>query len=516
MRYYRLFSLILAVSFIAGAPFNLFADVKLPSIIGNNMVLQQGKSVPIWGWADPGEKVTVKFQRQKKTATACPGGHWRVDLKSIKAGGPHTMSIAGNNTIDLVNILVGEVWVCSGQSNMQWSVERSDNAKQEIASANYPSIRLFTAQRTVADQPQSDVPGNWVECSPETVGGFSACGYFFGRKLHKHLGVPVGLINSSWGGTLAEAWTSRPTLESDPDYQPILDRGAKQLKDFSEAFDQYEKDYENWKQELREAESKGSPVSSAPKMPGIPYHNPNRPSVLYNGMLAPLMPYAIQGAIWYQGESNASRAYQYRKLFSDMIKDWRQNWNQGDFTFLYVQLANYEQSYAASTSWAELREAQNMALLLPNVGAAVTTDIGDPKDIHPRNKQEVGRRLALAAEAIAYGRDVIYSGPMYKSMCVENNSIRISFDHLGGGLISGDGKDLSGFTIAGSEQNFVAAQAKIDGDSVVVWSDNVSNPVAVRYGWADNPDNCNLYNKAGLPASPFRTDGWTGVTAGSL
>jgi sialate O-acetylesterase len=248
-----------------------------------------------------------------------------------------------------------------------------------------------------------------------------------------------------------------------------------------------------------------------PAPPKNPYRNPNRPSVLYNGMIAPLIPFAVQGAIWYQGESNATRAYQYRKLFSDMIRDWRKNWGSEDFSFLFVQLANFDQAGPANC-WAELREAQNMALSLPKTGMAVTIDIGNPKDIHPRNKQEVGRRLALAAEGVTYGCDVVYSGPMYKSMVSEAGKIRVSFDHLDGGLICGDAGELKGFTIAGTDKQFVPAQAKIDGDTVVVWADGVANPVAVRYGWADNPDYCNLYNKAGLPASPFRTDDWPGVT----
>ena len=240
--------------------------------------------------------------------------------------------------------------------------------------------------------------------------------------------------------------------------------------------------------------------------------SPNRPSVLYNAMINGLMPYAIQGAIWYQGESNASRAYQYRKLFSDMIQDWRRNWGQGDFTFLWVQLANFDQSYAPATAWSELREAQDMALQLPKTGTAVTIDIGNPTDIHPRNKQEVGRRLSLAARAIANGQDIVYSGPMYKSMRVEDNRIRLQFDHVGGGLIAGDGKALDTFTIAGADKNFTKAEAKIDADTILVWSQDVSSPAAVRYGWTDNPDTSNLYNRAGLPASPFRTDQWPGVT----
>ncbi|HQP98272.1 MAG TPA: sialate O-acetylesterase [bacterium] len=498
---------------MAVAVSGVYADVKLPSVIGNDMVLQQGKPLPIWGWADPGEQVTVQFAKQKKSATTDSDGHWRVDLKAVKAGGPHTMTISGKNTVTLDNILIGEVWVCSGQSNMQMSVGGSDNAKQEIAQANYPNIRLFTAERTIADAPQCDVKGSWVECSPATVADFSAAGYFFGRNLQKDLNLPIGLINSSWGGTLAEAWTSDSTLKADPDYSEILKRGTDLIETFKKDFDKYEMDYADWKEQLKNTLAEGSPLPDMPAAPRSPYRNPNRPSVLYNGMLAPLIPFAVQGAIWYQGESNAARAYQYRTLFSDMIQDWRKNWELEDLSFFFVQLANFDQTYAPATSWAELREAQNMALSLPKTGMAVIIDIGNPKDIHPKNKQEVGRRLALAAEGVTYGQDVVYSGPMYKSMVTEAGKIRVSFDHLGGGLICGDAGDLKGFTIAGADKQFVPAQAKIDGDTVVVWADAVANPVAVRYGWADNPDYCNLYNKAGLPSSPFRTDDWPCVTA---
>ncbi len=513
MRKYPFISIAAATLFFFCAASPVSADVSLPSVIGENMVLQQGMPIPIWGWADPGEEVTVKLERRKESATADGDGCWKVEIKKMKAGGPYTMTVSGNNTINLYNILVGEVWVCSGQSNMQWSVQASQNSKMEIAAANYPRIRLFTAERTVASEPQKDVPGKWVECSPETVGEFSAVGYFFGRELHNKLQIPIGLINSSWGGTRAEAWTSMPTLKSDPMYQAILERGERDVENFKEAFDQYEEAYENWKQEMREAEVTGEPVPNPPRMPNLVYRNPHRPAVLYNGMIAPLIPYAVQGAIWYQGESNAGRAYQYRSLFKDMILDWRKNWGNEDLAFLFVQLANFIQTYSPDTAWAELREAQAMALKLPNTGMAVTIDIGNPTDIHPRNKQEVGRRLALDALAGTYGKDdVIYSGPMYKSMEKEGAKIRISFNHLGGGLISGDGKDLQGFLIAGSDRQFEEANAMIDGNDVIVWSDKVTRPAAVRYAWKDNPEECNLYNRAGLPANPFRTDDWPGVT----
>lgn len=451
------------------------AEVWVPSVIGDNMVLQQGVKVPVWGKATPEEGVAVTLAEQSASAVADEAGQWTVQLGPFEAGGPHKMTITGKNTLTFSNILVGEVWVCSGQSNMQWAVAVSKDAEQEIAAADYPSIRLFQAERNPADQPRDNVNGRWVACSPETVPGFSAVGYFFGRQLHRELEVPIGLINSSWGGTAAEWWTSRPALETDPELRPILERADK-------------------------AEAQGSAEAH------------RRPGALYNGMIAPLIPFAIRGVIWYQGESNAGRGYQYRKLFPIMIRDWRTNWGQGDFPFLFVQLGNYQQTpeQPGESAWAELREAQLMTLSLPNTGMATTIDIGEADDIHPKNKQDVGKRLALAALNIAYDRDVVYSGPIYESMEIEEDTIRLHFKHVGGGLVA-KGGDLKGFAIAGADRKFVWADAEIDGDTVVVRSDQVKEPVAVRYAWADNPE-CNLYNEAGLPASPFRTDNWPGVT----
>ncbi len=492
-----------------------FADVKLPSVIGDNMVLQQGKPLPIWGWANAGEKVTVKLGKSRSAkTTADDNGKWMVKLKSMKAGGPYTLTVSGNNTIELKNILIGEVWVCSGQSNMQWTVGNSNNSKMEIAAANYPKIRLFYVPRTIASQPQDDVNAKWEECTSQNVGEFSAVSYFFGRTLHQELDIPIGLIHTSWGGTPAEAWTSLPSLQAEPILQPIVERWDKSISDFNENLEKYEQDFLAWKKESINTENTGGGVGGPPSLPNDPRKSPHRYSGLYNAMIAPLIPYAIQGAIWYQGESNATRAYQYRTLFPAMITDWRKNWGQGDFTFLFVQLANFEVNWGnqSDVAWAELEEAQLMTLDLPNTGMSVTIDIGDPKDIHPRNKQEVGRRLALAARAIAYGQDIVYSGPIYKDMRVEGNRIRLSFNHIGGGLIVGDPGELQQFTIAGEDRNFVPAKAEIDGETVIVSAEGVPQPVAVRYAFDDNPESANLYNKEGLPASPFRTDIWPGVT----
>jgi len=496
----------------------LRAEVKLPSLLSDGLVLQQGMKVNIWGTADPGERVTVTFEGQQVSGVTESGGQWKVKLGPFNPGGPFTMTIAGKNTITLHDVLVGEVWVCSGQSNMEMPVGTNPqgwsgavvNYQDEMARADYPMLRLFTVQKAVAGKPQRDVNGYWVAARPQTVGEFSAVGYFFGRELLRVLNVPIGMIHSSWGGTPAEAWTSRGTLDSDPDFKSILEAGTKLLSPYPMVFQDFEQRVAKWRKDSDQAESEGAPVPAVPTVPEDPRRNPWRPSGLFNAMLMPLTPYAIRGAIWYQGESNASRAAQYRKLFPAMIGDWRRVWEEGDFPFLFVQLANWSVPQPGS-DWPELREAQLMTLSLPKTGMAVTIDIGDASDIHPKNKQDVGYRLALAAQAIAYGRDVIYSGPIFESMAVEGDKIRLRFKFAYGGLVAKNWPSpaLSGFEIAGDDHEFVTAEAKIDGDTVVVRSEKVAHPAAVRYGWAMNPE-CNLYNRAGLPASPFRTDGWEG------
>ncbi|MHC4508673.1 MAG: sialate O-acetylesterase [Planctomycetota bacterium] len=495
----------------------ILADVRLPAIIGDNMVLQQGRPVPVWGWADPGEQVLVStsWHTMSWAVTAGQNGKWAFKMNPPKAGGPHEMTISGKNEIAVRNIMVGEVWVCSGQSNMQWAVRQATNAEQEIAEADYPNIRLFTVERSVADQAQSDCKGSWTSCSPETVPGFSAVGYFFGRELYKKLDVPIGLIHTSWGGTPAEAWTRRGALKADADFKPILERYGDAIAKYPQAKQEHERKLEQWRQAVEKAKAEGKKAPPRPREPFGPGHH-HSPSGLYNAMIAPLIPYGIQGAIWYQGESNASRAYQYRKLFPAMITNWRQDWGQGDFPFLFVQLANFKEvkSGPGQSDWAELREAQLMTLALPNAGMAVIIDIGEADDIHPKNKQDVGRRLALWALAETYGQKLVYSGPIYTSMQAEGNRIILRFDHVGGGLAATGEEPLNGFAIAGADRKFVWADARIDGETVVVSSENVSEPVAVRYAWADNPV-CNLGNKEGLPASPFRTDDWPGVTAES-
>ena len=495
------------------------ADVKLPAVISDNMVLQQGRQVAIWGTADAGEQVTVSLGEQKETATADSDGKWKVELGPLKAGGPFEMTVAGKTTVTVHNVLVGEVWVCSGQSNMEFTVITPYaggvmNAEQEVAAANYPLMRLFIVKKAVASKPQSDVEGHWVAVSPETVGNFSAVGYFFGRELHRTLKFPVGLIDSSWGGTEAEAWTSSPALEADPDLKVVADSWQRSIAEFPHVLEQYEQKLGEWEKSAEDADANGKVAPPLPDGPKDPRSFPWRDAGLWNAMMAPLTPYAIAGAIWYQGESNADFAYQYRKVFSTMIQQWRNSWGEGDFPFLFVQLANFDAGGKFPDAWAVLRESQDKTLALPKTGMAVTIDIGESHNIHPKNKQEVGRRLALAAEGIAYGQKIEYMGPAFKSLRTEQGTLRLQFTHAAGGLVV-HGQTLMGFDVAGQDQQFFPAEAKIKGSEVVLSSSRVANPVAARYAWADDPK-CNLYNKQGLPASPFRTDDWAVSTQGTV
>ena len=487
------------------------AAVKPHALFSDNVVLQQGMPVPVWGTADEGEKVTVAFQGQT-VSTQAADGKWSVRLAPLTAGGPAEMTISGENTVTVKNVLVGEVWVCSGQSNMAMTVNRTENAQEVVAQSANPKIRLFTVPRAGADEPQEDVEGQWSACEPKTVAGFSAVGYFFGKHLNQELGVPVGLINSSYGGTPAEAWTSRPVLASTPGLQVILDGFAQTVERFPEAMKRYEQAVQKWKEDAAQARKEGKPIRRRPRPPMGPNH-PKRPGALYYAMICPLQPFAIRGVIWYQGEANAGRAFQYRTLFPAMIECWRDDWGQGDFPFLFVQLAPFMAIVDEPTesAWAELREAQLLTMLnVPNTSMAVITDVGEQNDIHPKKKKPVGDRLALAARALGLGEKIEYSGPIYKGMKVAGGKAILSFDHLGGGLVA-EGGELRGFTICGEDREFVNAAAKIAGDTVVVSCPKVAKPVAVRYGWANFPLG-NLWNRAGLPASPFRTDKFPGVT----
>ncbi len=487
------------------------ADVRLPEVISNNMVLQKDIPLPIWGWANAGEEVTVTLGETTVTTTAAGNGKWQVTLPAIKtAGGPHEMVVKGTNEIKVSNILVGEVWAGSGQSNMQWSVNSSLNAPAEIASANFPKIRLFMIPLVPSGTPAEHVTAQWVECSPTTVGPSSAVLYFFGREIHQKLDMPVGLITTAWGGTRIQPWippqgyTAVPELEGEKkEMLGMLDGYADALALSSESLKAYA-------QALAEAKP-GEPVPAVPAAPpGHPLNSNYQHTGLYNGMIHPIVPFGIRGFLWYQGESNNGQGMHYFQMKKGLIEGWRSVWNQEgnrDFPFLFAQLAPF--NYGGDpTRLAGIWEAQTATLSVKNTGMAVLTDITTLNDIHPPNKQEVGRRLSLWALSNSYGKpDVVYSGPLYKSMSVAGNKVTVTFDHSAG-LKSRDGKELTWWSVAGADKKFVPAKATISGETVVVSADGVTEPVAVRFGWHQLAEP-NLNNGADLPASPFRTDEWT-------
>lgn len=628
------------------------AQVRLPKIFGDHMVLQREQPIAIWGWSSPGERIAVEFDKQIKKVKAGKDGKWNVKLDPMDAGGPFRLIVHGKNVIIVNDVLIGEVWICSGQSNMAWTVQQSMDAEKEVASASYPQIRHIKIPNSIAATPREDIDdASWEVCIPENAPEFTAVGYFFGRDLMKEINIPIGLINTSWGGTQIETWTSREAFENSDEFRDMitavgninLDSAKKENeKAIIKKIEQLQGNLQDastetsWKEfsfndaswpkmkipglwerrgagnvdgialfrktfvvSARQAGKKailylgriddadetyvngirvgglsdpqasraytipagviregnnvvavrvedmsgsggiaGQPEQIRINISGMDLSlagewsyridslsrinsnvSPNQfPTLLFNAMINPLIPYAIRGALWYQGEGNAIRAYQYRKAFPLMINDWRKRWGLGDFYFYFVQLATYNANNGNSSNgstWAELREAQTLTLTLPNTGMAVTTDIGNRSDIHPRNKQDVGRRLVAMALHDIYEKDIVTSGPVYTSMKKESNKIVISFSHTGSGLIvKGKYGYLKGFEIAGADKRFYYAQAYVDGNNVVVYHKDVSNPVAVRFGWADDASDCNLYNKEGFPAGPFRTDDWKGITEG--
>lgn len=474
-----------------------FADVTLPwHVFDNHMVLQRDMPLPVWGWAEPGEEVTVKLDdKTNAKATANQQGNWKVTLPAIKADGQsHRLTVVGINRIEIEDVLIGDVWIGSGQSNMEWTVNQSDNAQQEMAAATYPEIRCVMIPQAMSEQPQATCDARWTVCTPESVGGFSGVAYYFARRLHRELGVPVGIICSSWGGTPIEAWTSREAQVN-----------VKQLEEALKVHDDHR-------------------------------HSWHRTGVLYNAMVAPLIPYAITGVIWYQGEANAfdwsggaenprpcGRAHLFGQQLKVLADDWRGKWGQGDFPFIWAQLANFYQHTPDSTpeqiktfgqkepseqdGWVIVQEQMVKALEHKNTGIAIINDIGLPHDVHPTNKQAVGYRMAQWALARHYGKPIVPCGPLYRGMHLQGDQIVIEFDYTGSGL-QAKGGQLNGFAIAGADREFVWADAKLAGDQVVVWSDQIKQPAAVRYAWARYPVPVTLYNKEGLPASAFRTDDW--------
>jgi len=495
------------------------AEVRLPALFTDHMVLQQGQKNRVWGSADPGEDVVVTIAGQRQTATANEKGKWQVTLETLPVGGPHTLSITGKNKLAVEDVLVGEVWICSGQSNMQWEVRQANDGDLEARTAKYPKIRLISVPQFGTQEPQDDFKGKWEVCTPETAATFSAVGYFFGRQLHETLDVPIGLIDDAWGGSACEAWVRRDLLEKDSKYAKLIADWQEREKNYdaAKAKAASDKQIADYREAAEKAKAEGKPAPQPPRLAPNPLTGNARPGNIYNGVLKPTIGYGIRGVIWYQGESNAGRAYQYRDLFPLMIQSWRDEWHIGDFPFYWVQLADYmaEKPQPADSSWAELREAQTMTMSkLPNTGEAVIIDLGEGRDIHPRNKQEVAKRLARWALARDYGlSNIPYHSPQYKSMEKQGSKIVLSFDHVGSTLYTFDTTNPVGFAIAGDDKKFVWADAKLVGtDKIEVSSDKVAEPTAVRYAWADNPV-CNVYSREGLPLTPFRTDDWKGITA---
>jgi sialate O-acetylesterase len=488
---------------LVGASASLQADVNLNSLFQDGAVLQHGKPVPVWGTADPAEPVSVSFGGQTVSTRADSEGHWMVTLEALSPSSRGTvLTVKGNNRLDLQDILVGEVWLASGQSNMAWSVAQSRDAAVEIATARFPQIREFNVARKVSEMPLREVEGSWTAASPETVGNFSAVAYFFARDLHQTLEIPVGIIRSAWGGTRIESWLppQAAAAENGPVQANIHTRWKQTLADYPAAQAKRQQELAEWTRERDAAQAAGKPFTrKIPRLPDGPGHH-STPTGLYQAMIAPLVPYALGGIIWYQGESNAGRAGEYHVLFSALITSWREAFGQGNLPFFWVQLANYQSPTA--THWAFLREAQTRTLGLPATGQAVTIDIGDVTDIHPRNKQDVGRRLARLAFNRVYGLPMADSGPLFERAEREGNGFRVHFTDTQAGL-----KTPSGFELAGGDKVFHPAVAKVEGKTVVLTSDKVSDPVAVRYAWR-NPPQAGLFNSEDLPAVPFRTDDW--------
>lgn len=486
------------------------ADLKTSPVFGDSMVVQRNQPIHVWGWTAANTDVSVQLAGHTATAKSDANGRFDVMLDALPAGGPHELTIAADETRTFSDVLVGEVWLCSGQSNMAWTVAASDDQDLELLTANHPHIRLISVPQVASQTPRNDFNGQWEVCTAESVRQFSAVGYFFGRRLHQTLNVPIGLIDNAWGGSAAEAWVARDDLEKAGQFSELLQK----WDDLATTYDHdaklaaWEKQVETWKQ---------NPGGRQPRKPRNPLTGQHRPSNLFNGVLHPVLGYTIRGTIWYQGESNAGRAWQYRDLFPLMIQTWRDRWGQDDFPFYWVQLADFQREVPepGDSSWAELREAQTLTMSkLPNTGEAVIIDLGEADDIHPRNKQGVARRLARWALANQYGYDIPFRSPTVASAAFEDGRARLTFDNVGRRLDTFDVREPIGFAIAGEDRKFVRATAKIiSSDTMEIWNDTVTEPVAVRYAWAQNPV-CNVQSAEGLPMTPFRTDDWPAVTAG--
>jgi sialate O-acetylesterase len=492
----------------------LRAELRLPAIIGDRMVLQQGQANPIWGWDVPGMKVTVTFADQTHTATAGTDGKWTVRLAPVAASAkPERLIIAGSSRREIQDVLVGEVWICSGQSNMQWSLSQSYHGDLEALAIDLPQVRLISVPQVGTQEPRTDFDGKWESATPKTSPSFSAIGLLYGRYLHQVLKVPVGLIDNAWGGSAAEAWVRRTTIDNDPRFAALMEGTRKREAELSSEKGRadFAAAVEKWKADSAKAKAENQPPPRAPQDWLAGNH---RPGNIFAGVVNPTLGYGIRGVIWYQGESNAGRAHEYRELFPFMIQEWRREWGQGDFPFYWVQLADFkdEKPQPGESDWAELREAQTRTLKLPNTGQAVIIDVGEGRDIHPRNKQEVAARLARIALARDYGRKLPYRSPEFKSVAFEGGKAVVTIDCFGSTLRAFDVAQARGFAVCGADRVWRWASAKVVAPNrVEVTSDDVSAPIAVRYAWADNPV-CNLYSAEGLPVTPFRTDDYEMIT----
>ena len=490
------------------------AEVRLPKVFSSHMVLQQEKPLVVWGWGAPNEKVTVTLASASQQAQANERGEWEAVLPAMKAGGPYTLTVSGSSKVEFEDVMVGEVWLCSGQSNMEMGIGAAKDAQAEIAAADYPGIRLLLVTKSWKPEPQKDIEGTWKVCSPKTVAeggwsGFSACGYYFGRELHQKLGVAVGLIDATWGGTRIEPWTTPEGFAAVPalkkEYE-LVELGDPRTALHQQRLEQVLKATEQWLADARHALTQRALVPTMPTYPAelLPPHDVQNATALYNGMIHPVHPFALRGAIWYQGESNSGEGMLYTERMKALIGGWRQVWGEGDFPFYFVQIAPF--NYGGNPERiAEFWEAQAAAQVVTNTGMAVINDIGDLKDIHPKNKQEVGRRLALWALAKTYGQEkLVYCGPTFKAMTIEGDKLRLTFDHVGGGLASRDGQRLNWFEVIDAEEGgFVKADAQIDGSAVVLSAPDVKHPVAMRFAWSMLAEP-NLMNAEGLPAGAFR------------
>jgi sialate O-acetylesterase len=473
---------------------SLHAEVTLPKVLASHMVVQRDLPVHLWGWATVGEGISVSFRGEDRATTTNDLGQWSVYLPPGAAGGPFQLTIKGSNTITLEDVLAGDVWIASGQSNMEFQMRRASTAATDLPKAANSRIRLMIVDNAFSDYPKTDLIGTaWTASTPESAKDFSAVAWYFAREIEEREHVPVGVIDSTWGGTVAEAWTSLTALGEDAALAPVFAaRGHMTDREATALLEETAR-----ARVMNGARAQGKPEPQFPWHPSLVMWGP---AMLYNAMIAPLTPFPIRGVIWYQGESNSAleRAPIYERLFRTLIEDWRKQWQIGDFPFLYVQLANFKSK--PLEVWAPIREAQRRTLELRNTGMAVTIDIGNPDDVHPTDKLTVGRRLALAARAISYGEQLEYSGPLYRQVTPEGNSLRVWFDHAAG--LEAKGGALTGFEVAGEDGQFAPAAAKIDGKTVVLSSSSIPLPVEARYGWANSPE-CHLYNDAGLPASPF-------------